>query len=94
MSTDRQHRFAGRRELRQTLADPHEDLDAEFVLEFADLSADAGLGRVQHTRHLGQAEARARRLAHGAQLLEVHGCSACRRQVRDDCSGSGRLAGG
>ena len=47
-------------------------LDAELLLEFAHLAADARLGGVQRGGDLGQVEAAAHRLAHRAQLLEVH----------------------
>ena len=44
---DRQHRLPGRRQAGQPLARAVEELDAELVLELADLAADTGLRRVQ-----------------------------------------------
>ena len=62
----------------QALAGAHEDLDAELVLELADLAADARLRGVQRLRDLGQVEAVANGFAHRAQLLEVHARNANR----------------
>ena len=56
----------------QALAGAHEDVDAELVLELADLPAHAGLRGVQRLRHLGQVEVAALGLADGSELLEVH----------------------
>ena len=70
---DGQHRFAGRREAGQALAGAHEDLDAQLVLQLADLPAHARLRGVQHLGHHRQVEALADGLAHRAELLEVHG---------------------
>src|SRR5205814_5887622 len=49
------------------------DLDAQLFLELSDLATDAGLRGVQRLGDLGQVEAAADGLAHGAQLLEIHG---------------------
>jgi len=70
-----QHGLARRREAREALAGAHEDLDAQLFLQLADLAAHARLRGVEDVRHLGQVEAAAHRLAHGPQLLEVHGVS-------------------
>src|SRR6188768_1301171 len=69
---DRQHRPSGRGQPGQPLAGAVEELDSEFVLEFADLAADAGLRRVQDLGHQSEIEALADGFAHRAQLLEVH----------------------
>jgi hypothetical protein len=69
---DRQHHLAGWREPGEPLAGAHEDLDAEFLLQFADLPAHAGLRGVQDEGDFGEVEALADGFAHGAQLLEVH----------------------
>jgi hypothetical protein len=70
---DRQHRLAGRRQPGQALAGTLEQRDAELVLQLADLPADARLRGVQRLGHGSEVEALAHGLAHGAQLLEVHG---------------------
>ena len=56
----------------QALAVADEDLDAELVLEGADLLGDAGLGGVQGLGGLGNVEAAARDFGEIAQLLELH----------------------
>jgi hypothetical protein len=61
----------------EALADAHEELDAELLLQLADLAADAGLGGVQGLGDLGQVEAAALGLADGAELLEVHAPRFC-----------------
>src|SRR5690606_3496065 len=66
---DRLSRLGDRHE---TLAVTHEDVDAELVLERADLLRDAGLRRVERRRRLGYVEAAARDLGEVAQLLELH----------------------
>lgn len=70
---DRQQRIARRREPGQALAGTNEKIDAEFVLEFADLTADAGLRGVEGDGSVGQIEAAAHGFAYGAQLLKIHG---------------------
>ena len=57
----------------QPLAGPHEQLEAQFLFQFANLAAHAGLRRVQRPRHFREIEAAARGLADGTQLLEIHG---------------------
>jgi hypothetical protein len=70
---DRQPMAAGFGQAGQALAGAHEELDAEFFLEFADLPAHAGLGGVERVSDFGQVEAAAHGFAHRAQLLEIHG---------------------
>ena len=79
---DLHHLLAGVGEAEQPLAAAHEQLDAEFVLQVADVLADARLRGVQRVRHLGQVEVAPHGLADDAQLLEVHGSSPVRRRVR------------
>ena len=67
------HRFAGGRERGEALALPHEDADAELVLELANLFADAGLRREQSLRRVGHVEAVVDDRAKIAQLLQVQG---------------------
>ena len=49
-----------------------EDLDAELVLERADLLGDAGLRGMQRVRGLGYVEAAAHHFGEVAQLLDLH----------------------
>ena len=67
-----QQRLAGWREPRQAFAGAHEDLHPQLFFQLADLAADARLRGVQQVRHFGQVEAPSARLAHRAQLLEIH----------------------
>jgi hypothetical protein len=69
---DGQHRAARRRQACEALAGAHEELDAQFVFEFADLAAHAGLRRGEFVGNFGEIEAAPHRLAHGAKRLEVH----------------------
>jgi hypothetical protein len=69
---DGQHMPAGLGEPREPLAGAHEELDAEFLLEFADLPAHAGLRGVKGVGDFGQVEAATNGLAYRAQLLKVH----------------------
>ncbi len=64
--------LAGVGQAEQALAAAHEQLDAELVLEVLDVLADARLRGEQRVGHLGQVEVPPHRLAHDAQLLEVH----------------------
>src|SRR5450830_1018010 len=69
---DLQDALARLRQARQPLAVTLEDDDTEFVLQLADLAAHARLRREQRIGHFGQVVVAARRLADGAQLLEIH----------------------
>ena len=69
---DRDDRRADFGQRGQALAGAHEDLDAELVLELADLPADARLRGMQGPRDLGQVESLPDCFSNRAQLLEVH----------------------
>ena len=80
----RQHLCAGRGQPGQAFAGAHEELDAELVLELADLTADAGLRRMQRLRHIREVEVAADGFSDGAELLEIHDqilCGAARRRA-------------
>src|ERR1019366_6784296 len=55
------------------LAAAHEDVEAELVLELADLLRHPRLRGMQGVGGLGQVEPAAHRLAYIAQVLEIHG---------------------
>jgi hypothetical protein len=63
---------AGRRQPRQALAGAHKDIDAQLLLELANLPAHAGLRGVEHGRHFGQIEATPCRFPDRTQLLKIH----------------------
>jgi hypothetical protein len=80
---DRQHMGARLGQAGQALAGAHKQFNAELFFQFADLPADPGLRGVQGIGDVGQVEVASHGLAHGTQLLEVHGGEGCgRREAR------------
>jgi hypothetical protein len=69
---DRDDRLAGLGDLHQALAMTHEDLDAELILEGADLLRNAGLRSMQRFRRFGHVQTPPGDLRHVAQLLQFH----------------------
>ncbi|VTU20637.1 hypothetical protein H6CHR_01426 [Variovorax sp. PBL-H6] len=68
---DRQHMAAGFGEPGQALAGTHEELDAEFFLEFADLPAHAWLGGVERVGDLGEKKTGAHAAERGAAMSTI-----------------------
>ncbi|MNZ39681.1 hypothetical protein D3C78_571790 [compost metagenome] len=64
--------LAGRGHAGQVLAAAGEHFNAQFVLEQADLLADARLGRIQTLRCRGDVEVVVRHFPDVAQLLKLH----------------------
>src|SRR4051812_26489333 len=71
---DRDHLLAGLGDCDQALAVASEHLDAELVLERADLLRDAGLRGVQRLGRLGNVQPPAHDFGEIAKLLEFHAC--------------------
>ena len=63
------------RQAGQSLACAHKEFNAEFLLQFANLPANARLRGVQLIGHFGEVEAATHRRPHGAQLLKIHNTS-------------------
>src|SRR5690606_9908345 len=70
-----QDHLPGRGDMGQVLAAAGEHFNAKFVLEHADLLADAGLRGIQRLRGGGDIEIVAGHFPDVAELLELHGTS-------------------
>src|ERR1700690_2376123 len=67
---DAENRLARLGERSDAFAAAHENVEAELVLEFADLFRHSRLRGMQSVSSLGEVEPAAHRLAHVAQLLK------------------------